>query len=140
MKKDRNNNKGHFPKIVVDKTFLDEVEDFGRHAVKPRFVADYYRVCKTTWDTLCKKHPEIMEAYRRGHTRTCKMVLSKLIELVQKGNPTAIIFWTKCNADMSELIRAPEKDPDKPAPPVMSVRGKDPVEAARIYQQIMIKD
>lgn len=126
-------------KFKVTPEFLNKVQEMGALGMKQKFIADYFCVPYAVWRKRCEKNPDITAAFLQGRSSTVKFVTNKLLELVQKGNVTAIIFWLKANAEMTELVRAAEQNPDKPAEPAPDLTGKDPIEAARIYQQIMIK-
>lgn len=125
----------------VNEPMLAEIENFGRLGVKLTYVIDFFMCNPKTWHANVKKYPVIMERYYKGRSEGIKFVTSKLRELVEKGNVTAIIFWLKCNAGMVEAAK-PVEDPNdtgKPAP-VPKITTTDPIEAARVYQIVMMKD
>ncbi len=136
-RKPKGANSGQKPKIVVTPELLQEVERLAGQGLTNEMIHYYYGVGATCWYEYIRLYPELGMAFKRGKPKAVNMVSGKLMEKVQEGNLTAIMFYLKTQARWSETINV-KGDPGgvEPIPSVENV--SDPVEAARIYQQIMI--
>lgn len=104
-------------------------------------VAGYFRMAYSTWFDRCAEYPQLSNAYFQGKTNGIKYVASKLLELVEKGNERAIMFylevvakWVKASAQVAGKGGEDGAGNKQPVTIIMT----DPVEASRIYQAVMM--
>lgn len=137
-KKPRKPPKGAGRFYVTPET-LEEVRRLSGLGLNQTQIHQYFDVSSETWQTRKREHPELDAAVYAGRQRTVAMVANKLLEAVQKGNVPAIIFYLKSKGRFSDL--APVEDGGQDKGGASLVLGiKDPIEAAKIYQQIMQKE
>lgn len=122
------------PEMVI------KVKDLSGKGLTQEQIYRYYGWGRDTWFDRCKKHPELRAAVLEGRSKTIAYVTSKLMELVAEKNLGAIIFYLKCRANFSELKPEKDHDPESDAPNVTVFNVTDPIEAAKIYQQIMLRE
>ena len=117
---------------------LEEIRTLGGKGLNVTQIRSYYDVPASTWADIIEREPEVLEALMVGKNRTLSFVAGKLMELVQKGNLGAIIFYLKTQARWRETDRPWDvNNEDKPQFPAITLTVNDPLEAARIYQKIM---
>lgn len=92
-----------------------------------------FRLTPAEWAEVIKNKPELGVAINRGRSLSIFKVATKLMEKVETGNLDAIKFYLKTKGGYAET--------GETAAVKMSVAqfntSNDPVECARIYQQIM---
>jgi hypothetical protein len=125
-------------KFVVTPDILKEVEILSGRGLTQEHIFDYYSISRSCWFNNIQHHPELGEAVRRGKAKTISKVSGKLMEQVLKGNLSAIIFYLKTQARWSENAASGDEGGEKPPSPALTITVHDPVEASKIYQQIMI--
>jgi len=130
--------RGPKPLLIVTQQLLDEVEVLSGRGLTQQMIHYYYGVSHSYWYNLVKNHPELAEAVKRGKSRTIAMVAGKLIELVKKGNLSAIIFYLKTQARFAEHQTIGISGPGEDGGLDLDESSDDPREAAKIYQKIML--
>lgn len=128
------------PRLPVDQKLLDHVEKLGGLGLTQTQIAYYYRHTARQWQYKVGKHPELDAAMKSGKASKIEQASGKLWELIEKNNTAAIMFFLKTQAGWREaapLDDDGEKD-SKPVFPAITLTVNDPIEAAKIYQQIMI--
>ena len=125
-------------KIPVTKDFLAEVKRLGGLGLTRTQVHQFFGVVDSTWTAMNKKHPEIDALMNEGKAEKIGIASGKLWEAIEKGNLSAIIFFLKTQGRWRETDPSADGNADKPAFPAITLTVNDPIEAARIYQQIMI--
>ena len=116
--------------------FLVEVEELASYGLTRSMMAAYYQRSESAWKELEKAYPSIVDAIGRGKPRQVKRVGAKLMELIDRGNIKAIMFYLESQGGWNKPANG-EGGSDGTLPAV-SLTVNDPVEAARIYQQIML--
>lgn len=118
------------------KAVLKEIEILGGHGATLENIRAYYGVGKNKFYVICEKQPRVVEAIFRGRTRTVLSVAGLLLEKAKGGNVTAMIFYLKTQGRWTEnhIVGLTDAVRDKIIPTSL---GTDPVEASRIYQEIM---
>lgn len=126
------------PKVrfFITPEIIEEVGVLAGRGLTNQQIHHYYGIGHAKWYQLVKQYPELDAQIRKGKAKTISYVSGKLMELVKKGNLGAIIFYLKTQARFSEGNTIADEDPEK-GKPSLSLTVNDPVEAAKIYQQIM---
>lgn len=136
-KKPTRKKSGPKPKIIINSEIIEEVSVLAGRGLTQQQIHQYYGISHAHWYKLIEKHPDLRKAVLSGKSKTISMVAGELIKAVRKGNVSAIIFYLKTQARWKE-DSLPEDDDEKPSFPSITLTVNDPVEAARIYKQIMI--
>lgn len=123
------------PSFLPTKNDITEVHMLAGLGLTKYLIQNYFGVSKDTWLKAEKRNPELRKAFLRGQAETIGLVSRKLYELMLTGNITAIMFYLKTRAGWSEKYN-PELDCNI-TEPTISINVTDPIEAAKIYQQIM---
>lgn len=123
-------------KLNVDKNMLEEVKILSGRGLTNEQLYCYYGVSGHCWYDTIQRHPELGEAFKEGKAKTIAMVAGELMKAIRNGNVSAIIFYLKTQARWSDpdIIKPTDAEISKTR---YSITTTDPVEAARIYQQIM---
>lgn len=137
-RKPKGGKSGQKPTFVVTQDVLSEVEQLAGQGLTNEMIHNYYGISHDTWYKNIRYHPELGLALKRGKPKTLKLVTGKLMEKVLEGNLTAIIFYLRTQGRWSEHSTVAVKDESPPTQKALTISVSDPVEAARIYQQIMI--
>ncbi len=116
--------------------FIKEVEVLGGHGLLLMDLWSYFGLKKNYWYNYCKKNPEIPDAMIRGKTRAGVMVTSQLMKKIKEGNVTCIIFYLKTQMGWRET-RVLDLTPETKDVLIPKKLGDNPIEASRIYQEIM---
>ncbi|NLH60524.1 MAG: hypothetical protein GX452_03880 [Ignavibacteriales bacterium] len=66
------------------------------------------QISRTTFYEICKKHPEINELIENKADEVLDFAESKLIEQIEAGNLTAIIFFLKCKGKKRGYVERTE--------------------------------
>lgn len=121
-------------------SMVDDVKVMAGRGMTQEHIANYFGIGASFFYELKKRYPELQTAYIEGKAKMIALASGKLIELVKKGNPTAVIFYLKTQARFRETDRPDDQDEsgakDRPA---ITITVNDPVEAARIYQKFMME-
>ena len=129
--------RGQKPRLTITPEFLAEVEQLAGQGLTNEMIHYYYGVGSVAWYEYIRLYPELGLALKRGKPRTMKLVTGKLMEKVQDGNLTAIMFYLRTQGRWSETNTLAVTGGDT-EPRALTISVSDPVEAARIYHQIMI--
>lgn len=126
--------------ISVTPEFVAEVRRLGGLGLTLTQIHQFFGLTYDVWLGKCKKYPEIEINMLEGKAEKIGIASGKLWEHIEKGNLSAIIFFLKTQARWRETdnITIPEGEGGKGAFPPITLTVNDPVEAAKIYQQIMI--
>jgi hypothetical protein len=127
---------GSKQKLIITTEFLEEVKILAGRGLTSRQMCDYFEVAHSTWFDTIQRSPELGLAVRQGKAKIVSRIAGKLVEAALGGSVAAMIFYLKTQAGFSEKATN-MGDGDKPTQP-LTIPVTDPVEAARIYQQIMI--
>lgn len=119
---------------------LDEIEELAGLGFTHSDMYDYYGMRHACWFDWLKEHPVISERIKRGRAIILKLYTSKLKELGEKGNYKAIAFYLTMRHRWDDNRKPCDDDIEKPLAkdlPMVSSITTDPVEASKVYQDIM---
>ena len=102
-------------------------------------IQQYYWLTGDQWRRLIKKYADLEKAFFAGKAKTINMVAGKLMTLIQQGDKAAIFFYLKTQGRWRETDKPGETDSEKPKIPAIMLNVSDPLEAAKIYQEIMLR-
>lgn len=125
-------------KLQVTPEFLKKVADVAGHGLTVPQTAAYFGISIGDWLTYCKESPAIDKAMQMGKAHQIYLCASKLLEHVEKGSLSATMFYLRTQANFNELAGSkleglPSPEDSSKLPELV----KDPIEASKIYQQIM---
>jgi hypothetical protein len=125
-------------KIIVDKEFLDKIRQFSGLRLNQGNICAYFGIAETTFSTMKKRSPEIVEAMQKGIADTTVLVTSKLIEKIHGGNLKAIMFFLerKCGWVNQQKLDIVDDMQIKIDIPKLKLPD-DAQEAAKIYQKFI---
>ena len=140
--KKKRNKSGPKPSIVVEVNaeFLDKVQDLSRKQFTQEQIRDYFGIKKSSWYHYIKLHPEIKTRIRKGRVSLLDFAVSKLIEKIEAGDKQCLLFYLERKGKWKELkglnldakVQTEQKNPVE-----LKITTLDPVEAGKIYEQIM---
>lgn len=116
---------------------LKKIEELAVLGLSIEQIGNYFGVCENTFRTLYKKKFNFKRAYNRGRSVGIVDVATALMRQIQSGDVKAIIFYLKSHAgwnDDSKKDSGGDSEIDKTT---VTINVSDPIEAARLYQEIM---
>lgn len=117
---------------------VEEVERLAGLGMTRQQIHYFFRMGEEAWSTYEKRRPELVTAMAYGRSRQQAKVMGKLNEAIERGNLSAICFYLKTQCRWRETDRPGEEGGERAPLPVFVFRTlKDPVEASKIYQQMM---
>lgn len=128
---------GRRSNFYLDDEILKEIEALSNRGMNQKNLQDYFGVSKSAWVRKAKAKPELLKAYNRGKAKGIAFVSAKLMELVKKGNLTAIMYYLSRIAKWTENPDIEDLEDGEPTFKPIIFAASDPIEAARIYQKIM---
>lgn len=137
IRKPKGSNRGQKVKFIVTDDIIKEVEALAGRGLTQEQLFHYYGISKGCWYDNRHYHPKLDVAVKRGKAKTTAYVAGKLMEKIKQGNLGAIIFYLKTQARWSEHSTLGIENNDKPPIVPLTIGVTDPVEAAKVYQQIM---
>lgn len=126
---------GKTPTFIPTESEFKEIQLLAGLGLTKYLLQNYFDVSRDVWGRAEKRDPELRKAFNRGQARAISRASKKLWDLIEIGNLQAIMFYLKTRAGWSEKYN-PELDCNV-SEPVISINVTDPIEAAKIYQQIM---
>jgi hypothetical protein len=126
---------GHTPSFLPDEEIFQEVELLAGLGLTKYLIQNYFEVSHDVWEKTERRTPELRKAFLRGQARTISKVSKKLFERIESGDLDAIKFYLRTRAGWSDKYD-PQADCNV-TEPTISINVTDPIEAAKIYQQIM---
>jgi len=132
--------KGPKPSVEITEAFLDKVESLSSKQFTQEQIRDYFGVKKSCWFTTKQQNPEIAERIKKGRSKRLEQVVNKLYEKIEEGDVKCILFYLERkgkwipenNVKLDAKIKT-----DKNSPIELKITTTDPVEAGKIYEQIM---
>jgi len=117
-----------------------EISQLGSNDATTDAVRQYYGIGEQQWIDLWKDKPTaILEILERGKQRGVFLAANKLMEHVQEGDLKAIMFYLKTVGKWREMDKQVEDEKARPIFPAITLTVNDPVEAAKIYQKVMME-
>jgi hypothetical protein len=131
---------GPKPRLKITSEMLEEVKVLSGRGLTQEQIYKYYRVSNATWYNYIQKYPELGNAIAEGRSKTISFVSGKLMELIKLGNLSAIIFYLKTRGGYTEdkIDNDRNLSANNDNPNSLTLTVTDPVEAAKIYQKIML--
>lgn len=126
---------GNTPTFMPTDDDIKEVYMLAGLGLTKYLIQNYFGHSKDVWLKAEKRTPELKKAFFRGQAKTIARVSGKLHVLIEQGNLQAMIFYLRTRAGWSEKYN-PEVDCNVSEPSI-AINVTDPIEAAKIYQQIM---
>lgn len=75
-------------------------------------IADHFGISVKTFQRVMERQPDVMTAYKKGKSSKIKYVASKLMDKINDGDLTAIIFFMKTQAGWTEKQAMELTSPD----------------------------
>lgn len=122
--------------VKVDEKFLKELETLAARELTQRQIYEYYAITKKNWFHLKEEYPQIDERLRKGKAQCQSFVTSKLYELIEEKNFNAIKLYLETKGGWQ---KAPTLEEEENARRLIETKlGMDAIEAAKIYQKIIL--
>lgn len=102
-------------------------------------IRDYFGISNGMWISRKKEYPELGLALKRGRSKRIAKVSGRLMEQIDAGNVPAMIFYLKTRAGWRDESLHQDNDNDENDTKI-TINVKDPIEAAKVYQQFMRGD
>lgn len=126
-------------KFVVTPEVLHRLRSLTANGIGKAEVAGCLGMCEKTLNKLIRKYPEMRMAISDGRYFGLQNATTRLRTLIDQDNPAAIMFylktrwlWRERDKQGATDILQTDKKPDK-----INFISMTPVEAARVYQQVM---
>jgi hypothetical protein len=136
----KRNKPGPKPTIEINEEFLDKLESLSRKQFTQEQIRGYFGVKKSCWYHTKQQHPEIEERIKKGRSKLLEFVINKFLEKIEQGDTKCILFYlerkAKWLAESSLKLDAKIKT-DKSSPLELKITTTDPVEAGKIYEEVM---
>lgn len=130
---------GPKPKLEINEKTLKEIERLSEQRFTQQQMHEYFGIGHDTWYSLVKKHPEMSDIIKRGRAKSYGFVVSKLMQQINDGNITAIIFFLKTQGKWSESCDKRDLDGEFEDKQIASevVISEDPREAEKQYKKMI---
>jgi len=128
---------GRPPILELTPELLEKVEDLAGRGLTIEEIAYTFAVKRATLYKFIAINKIVKEHIEAGRARTLDKVTGKLMELVNKGNLTAIIFFLKTKGRWCEHKSLELTGTDKAQEIKLKLDTTDAVKAAKVYQEIM---
>lgn len=130
---------GRHSNFEVTDEVLDEIEKLSRQGLNQGQIHNYFGISEATWLRKRKKCPELITAYNKGKSKGVEFATSKLMEMIELRHFPATKFYLETVGGFN-VIPSPLENPDDPEKKpksALTITVTDPIEAAKIYQEIM---
>lgn len=121
---------------VTDET-LEKIEKMSGVGLTQLQIASYYGITPQCWHKTKKRDKRLDVAVKKGKSQAIVMVAGKLMQKINEGNLSAIIFYLKTQGRWSENSTVELKDNVKSKHQIYKIDTTDDIEASKIYQSIM---
>ncbi|QDP67039.1 MAG: hypothetical protein Unbinned4497contig1000_13 [Prokaryotic dsDNA virus sp.] len=98
------------PKQFTDDELLQIQKLAGKFTVEQ--VSDFMGISRTTFYRMCERDERVMEHYKKGKANRFDVVADKLMDKINEGDLTAIIFFMKTQMGWKETNRTEHTSPD----------------------------
>jgi hypothetical protein len=128
--------------LGITEYILSEIEELAGRGFSHVDLRSYFGLAHTAWFKWLNNNPIVGERIKKGRANGLVRLTTRLMELVDKGNFKAIAYCLTNRYGWRDTYNPSDDDVDKPLPQnlasVSSVTS-DPVEASKVYQQIMTR-
>ncbi len=121
-------------KLSEDK--MPEIERLSNLGLRPVQIGDRLGLTPGEWYKECSHNPEIEKRIRIGKSTGLEFGLIKLRQKIEEGCHHSLKFYLQCRHKWGEETTLKLKT-DKKHPVELKITTTDPVEAGKIYEQIM---
>jgi len=92
----------------------EEVKTVGELAetMTQKQIADHFGISSATFERILRRQDDVMMAYKKGKSSKIQYVASKLMDKIEDGDLTAIIFFMKTQAGWTEKQAMELTSPD----------------------------
>ncbi len=125
-------------KLEITQDVLIEVEGLVKAGMSNKQLAEYYGVNDATWYRYKADNEELDHIVRTAKMRTTSIIASRLVQLCLEDNVPSIIFYLRTQGRWSEA-KEPEDDTQNKPTEKTVIKVTDPIEAAKIYEEFMLK-
>lgn len=126
---------GNTPTFLPTDENIKEVESLAGLGLTKYLIQNYFGHSQEIWLKAEVRTPALKKAFLKGQSQSIARVSGKLYDKILSGSLPAIIFYLKTRAGWSEKYN-PEIDANV-SEPIININVSDPIEASKIYQQIM---
>jgi len=129
------------PKLIADDKFLLDVQRLSSLGLSIEQIHFYFGLDHHEWGSLVHKYPRISVAINKGFSHGMERAASQLWEKMDQGSLSAIMFYLKTRGGWCDKsnITVTQVAPLLALPKII-LPIHDPIQAAKIYQQIMIEN
>jgi len=125
-------------KLEITPDILIEVEGLVKAGMSNKQLAEYYGVSEDTWYRYKADNEELDHVVRTAKMRTTSIIASRLVQLCLEDNVPSIIFYLKTQGRWTEAKEIEDDTQNKPIEKTV-IKVTDPIEAAKIYEEFMLK-
>ncbi len=125
--------------LIPDEKTENDIEQLSARGLTQDQMADYFGVHLSTFEQSLRRNDNLRDAFRRGKSKQIALVSGELIKQIKEGSTAATIFflktqakWKETSADQKHVI-VTKNEEEK-----VKFKDKDPIEAAKLYQEIML--
>lgn len=129
--------KGRPPSLVITPETLKEIERMSGLGLTQNQLASYYGISRVTWHKMKNKDERLNFVVKKGKSKAIEIVAGKLMEKINAGNLSAMIFYLKTQAGWTEKNALVVDNKSKYKKIEYKINTDDPIEASKIYQSIM---
>lgn len=94
--------KGGRPEKVITPEMLVDVKKWASYGATNEQIADKLGMARSTFQEKLLKLPDLSDALKKGKSSGIIFVANRLMQAVEAGNITAMIFFLKCQANWKE--------------------------------------
>lgn len=140
---DVNAPKKGMPKIIFTPEMIQNAAILSGQGLTFGQIADFFGIQRQTFTKKARENRELAEALMKGKSKMIAFVAGQLIQQIKAGSTAATIFYLKTQAGWRYAdennnsignFNAIEEESNQ-----LELTTNDPNEAAKIYQQIMLR-
>lgn len=137
VKKPEGRNRGRV-KLNITPEVIAEAGVCAEHGMTHKQIAEYFGLSKTGFCNILNRHPEMRAEIMKGRAKTTKFVVTELLKLISEKNIRAMEIWLNRVNWGGELDDLNLENSNNAVTRITEISTNDPMEAARIYKNIMI--
>lgn len=128
---------GRKESFVVTPEILEKVRQMASRQLNQGEIIDVLGINEQAWYRRCLSHPELKKAYLQGKSQMKSYVAGKLIRAIDEGDIAATIFFLKTKGGWVSADKELEQEKEPEVKPDLVINVTDPIDASKIYQEIM---